>query len=234
MGKIKLWVRYLSPVWVGLSIAFCGVLVLEAISMFRSDGFCSPDDMNGTSCFRQWASALGGWAAAIIAGLTAAIIIRQMHHTEKHHRENISRIEAPERSTAKQAISVLKKLFELASQANTREKHSYWDIYEADGEFYMQIYKQMRNLLDDPVFMRMHSMDVSLVAFHQTAVSNELDDAIQKCDEGIRISRKKLVIIQTNRRILINQQPETLLSTVDALRKAANDAIKYRFPDIEV
>lgn len=61
------------------------VLIVSRI-MFGRAPFCSSAEEH---CFREWISALGGWAAVAVAVPTIIYMQRQIEDARKHHRETL-------------------------------------------------------------------------------------------------------------------------------------------------
>ncbi|WCA57550.1 hypothetical protein G6M16_007540 [Agrobacterium tumefaciens] len=77
--------------WLGWYIAFGMAAMLLIFVLFRAftvrDFACSSAE---TDCFREWVSALGGWAAVAAAAPTIFYLSRQVKDAEKHQRTNFA------------------------------------------------------------------------------------------------------------------------------------------------
>ncbi|MHC5232813.1 hypothetical protein [Brucella sp. LJL56] len=83
MKPFKIIRGYWAAILFGIVGAFTIILCTEIVRMFYRDGFCSPDDLSGIACFRQWVGALSGWAAAIAAGITIYFLYGQTQTQRK-------------------------------------------------------------------------------------------------------------------------------------------------------
>lgn len=66
--------------------------------------WCAADDEG--KCFREWVSALGGWAAVIAAAPTVYYLARQISETRRHERNNVFIQLRRQRLIAERAIRV--------------------------------------------------------------------------------------------------------------------------------
>jgi len=83
MKPFKIIRKHWAALLFGIAGAFTIILGAEIVRMFYRDGFCSPDELSGTACFRQWVGALSGWAAAIAAGITIYFLYGQTQAQRK-------------------------------------------------------------------------------------------------------------------------------------------------------
>ncbi|MGK8640430.1 hypothetical protein ACRS7F_22865 [Brucella anthropi] len=83
MRPFKAIWEYLTAILLGLAGAVTLVVCLAIAQMFFRDGFCTPEDLNGTACFRQWIAALSGWLGAFAAAATIFILYIQVKEQRK-------------------------------------------------------------------------------------------------------------------------------------------------------
>ncbi|QBJ13207.1 hypothetical protein EYD00_07270 [Agrobacterium sp. 33MFTa1.1] len=80
-------------------------VVVIAVGFLRvvwgRDAFCGEQS---EQCFREWVSALGGWAAVAAAVPTVIYLARQVRDADEHQRENMKLQYARTRTLAKQAM----------------------------------------------------------------------------------------------------------------------------------
>lgn len=132
--------------WAGWVIAFCLAAAFFVYNLWHGSSLrgavCKPEEAD---CFRQWVSALGGWAAVAAAVPTIFYLSRQVSDASKNHREMVQLQTAPKYILAKHVLAIAK----LSKQAAEKDVR-YWETFEGSvQQFRMEGFARLQSIRDD-------------------------------------------------------------------------------------